>query len=83
MYESFYKSNKQVACKCNETHTGLDFDLKKWCTLGEVKYVRQVSDVRSANSITSEHTAHLEINMNDKKFEFCTKTLDINVYLID
>ena len=79
----FYKSDKQVACKCNETHTGLDFDLKKWCTLGEVKYVRQVSDVRSANSITSEHTSHLEINMNDKKFEFCTKTLDINVYLID
>lgn len=57
--------------------------MKKWCTLGEVKYVRQVSDVRSANSITSEHTAHLEINMNDKKFEFCTKTLDINVYLIE
>lgn len=69
----------QVACRCNETNTELDFSLKKWCTLGEVKYVRQISDVRSASSISAEHTSHLEINMNEKKFEFCTKTLDINV----
>lgn len=66
-------------CRCNETHTGLSFSLKHWCTLGEVKFIRQVSDVRSVNSITTEHTAHLEINMNEKRFEFCTKTVDINV----
>ena len=69
----------QVSCRCNETHTGLTFSLKQWCTLGEVKFIRQVSDVRSTNSITTEHTSHLEVNMNDKRFEFCTKTLEINV----
>lgn len=71
----------QVACRCNETNTELEFSLKKWCTLGEVKYARQISDVRSAGSISSEHISHLEINMNEKKFEFCTKTLEINVIL--
>ena len=42
--------------------------------LGDVKYLRQIS-------INDEHCAHLEIQLGDKKIEFCTKTQKINVRL--
>lgn len=49
--------------------------------LGDVKYLRQISDVHSMSSITDEHCAHLEIQLGDKKIEFCTKTQKIIVRL--
>ena len=74
-------NHQKITSKCNPTHTGLAFSLKKWCMLGDVKYLRQISDVHSMTSINDEHCAHLEIQLGDKKIEFCTKTQKINVRL--
>ena len=50
--------------------------------MGEVKYIKQninVGSVGSLSSISDEHTSHLELQLGDKKMEFCTKTLQLNV----
>ena len=74
-----------ITCKCNKTHTGLQFSLFKGSTLGDVRYIGQIGDPRSSDDSSEDHHVHLELQLSDKHIDICAKSLLIHngiIYLL-